>query len=156
MMNISGKSLIDLSKEEIWPLIFNPATLFYLLPGCDQIEQVAEGVYQGRMKLGIAAIAGTYQVEVRILEHQVAEMCRLWGEISGRAGQIKGEAVFTLAPNEDKTWLEYSGKAQISGPLAGMNSRFIEGVAKTLIQQGLNRLPALARERREGQTHRSA
>jgi hypothetical protein len=36
--------------------------------------------------------------------------------------------------------MDYEGQAIIAGPLAQLDSRFIEGVANALIKQGLTRL----------------
>jgi carbon monoxide dehydrogenase subunit G len=147
-MKVNGSRLLDMKREEIWPLIFDPAMLFELLPGCDQLERISAEEYRGRMRLRIPSIAGSYQVYVKILEHQEPGLCRMAGEVSGPAGNIRGEASFTLVEEGRKTRLSYAGAALVSGPLAGMNSRFIESVAKTLISQGLGKLPALAREKR--------
>ena len=57
-MKIAGQSTLDAAVESIWPLIFDPRTLLQLLPGCEQVEQVAPDEYRGRMTLRIPAIAG--------------------------------------------------------------------------------------------------
>jgi hypothetical protein len=42
--------------------------------------------------------------------------------------------------NPNQTIIDYEGQAMIGGALARLNTRFIEGVAKTLIDQGLAKL----------------
>jgi len=42
--------------------------------------------------------------------------------------------------NGQKTLLEYEGQGLITGALGRLSSRLIEGVAQTLIKQGLARL----------------
>jgi hypothetical protein len=46
-----------------------------------------------------------------------------------------------------QTRIDYEAEVQISGPLAGINPRFAEGVAQTLIRQGLAKLAELVHPR---------
>ena len=146
-MKIAGQSTLDAVVESIWPLIFDSRTLLELLPGCEQLEQVAPDEYRGRMTLRVPAIAGTYEIWVKVLKYEAPSFCQIQGEATGSSGSVRGQASFTLQPDDQKTRIEYQGDAQIGGPLAGMNPRFAEGVAQMLIRQGLARLPELARER---------
>jgi uncharacterized protein len=146
-MKIAGQSTLDATVESIWPLIFDSRTLLELLPGCEEVEQVAPDEYRGRMSLRIPAIAGTYETWVKVLKYEAPSFCQIQGEATGSSGSVRGQASFTLQPDAQKTRIEYQGDAQIGGPLAGMNPRFAEGVAQMLIRQGLARLPELARER---------
>jgi uncharacterized protein len=146
-MKITGQTTLDASAKDIWPLIFDPTTLLQLLPGCEQVEQVAPDEYRGRMNLRIPAIAGTYDTWVKVLQYEAPKTCLMKGEARGPAGSVNGQASFSLEPEGDQTRIAYQGDAQIAGPLAGMNPRFAEGVAQTLIKQGLAKLPELARER---------
>ena len=146
-MKITGQTLLDASAESIWPLIFDPSTLLQLLPGCEQVEQVAPDEYRGRMNLRIPAISGTYDTWVKVLQYEAPRSCQMKGEARGPGGSVNGQASFSLEPVGEQTRIVYQGDAQIAGPLAGMNPRFAEGVAQTLISQGLGKLPELARER---------
>ena len=149
-MKIAGQSTLEATAESIWPLIFDPRTLLQLLPGCEQVEQVAPDEYRGRMTLRIPAIAGTYETWVKVLKYEAPSFCEIQGEATGSSGSVRGQASFTLQPDAQRTRITYQGDAQIGGPLAGMNPRFAEGVAQMLIRQGLARLPELAREARGG------
>jgi uncharacterized protein len=146
-MKIAGQSTLDAAAEFIWPLIFDPRTLLQLLPGCEQVEQVAPDEYRGRMTLRVPAIAGTYETWVKVLRYEAPTFCQIQGEATGSSGSVRGQASFSLQPEAQQTRIEYQGDAQIEGPLAGMNPRFAEGVAQMLIRQGLARLPDLARAR---------
>ena len=92
----------------------------------------------------LPAVTGTYRTAIKILDRREPEFCRLDGEAAGPGGSVKGQAAFTLRETAGGTLVEYEGDAVISGPLAGMNPRFVEGVAQQLIRQGLARLDAQA------------
>ncbi len=139
-MRIAGEYLLDAPVERIWLTIFNPVALMRLIPGCEQIEQVSPDEYRGRLRIGIAAVAGTYETYVRVLDRCEPTACRMKGEISGPTGSISGEASFNLKEVGNQTILTYEGKAVIGGALGQMSCRFFEGVANTFIRHGLGKL----------------
>jgi len=146
-MKISGLQPVDASCEAIWPLIFEPDALLRLVPGCDQVEEVAPGQFHATLTLRVPALAGTYEIFIKVVENQAPRFCRLAGNARGPSGGVQGEGTIMLAPDGQKTVIAYDGEAQLTGPLGGMHPRFAEGVAQSLIRQGLNKLAELARAR---------
>jgi carbon monoxide dehydrogenase subunit G len=148
-MRISGNTCVNATCEAIWKLIFNPSALLQLVPGCDQVEQVAPDQYRASLTMRVPALAGNYEILIKIAESEAPRFCRLEGNARGPGGVLQGTGTFTLLPQGQKTRIDYDSEIQISGPLAGMHPRFTEGVAQTLIRQGLTKLAELARDREE-------
>jgi carbon monoxide dehydrogenase subunit G len=148
-MRISGNTCVNATCEAIWKLIFNPGALLQLVPGCDQVEQVAPDQYRASLTMRVPALAGNYEILIKIAESEAPQFCRLEGNARGPGGVLQGTGTFTLLPQGQKTRIDYDSEIQISGPLAGMHPRFTEGVAQTLIRQGLTKLAELARDREE-------
>jgi|YNPNPStandDraft_1061719.scaffolds.fasta_scaffold24445_3 carbon monoxide dehydrogenase subunit G len=142
-MRVAGTYLLDASVERVWPLIFDPVALVGLIPGCQRMEQVGPNEYRGQIQVGLTGITGIYDVVVRIAEQEEPHFCRLEGEVSSSAGSMKGAASFRLKEEVDhRTLIEYEGNAMLMGALAKFSSRFFEGVAQTMINQGLGKLNA--------------
>ena len=139
-MKIAGSYTFEAPGGRVWPLLFDPNALIHLIPGCQRLEQVSPGEYRGLVQVGVAAVAGTYQVSARLVEQEAPRYCRFEGEISGSAGSATGSAALRLKEVNGATLLDYEAQAVIAGALAAVSSRFVEGVAKTLIDQGLSRL----------------
>ena len=139
-MNIAGSYDLDAPAERIWPLIFDPSELLQLIPGCEQIEQLGPGEYRGRLNLRVAAVGGTFQTTIKIIDQQPPVYARFAGEVAGPGGVIKGQATFRLTEAQPHTTLSYEGQALVTGPLGNLNARLVEGVAQTLIRQGLDKL----------------
>ena len=139
-MKVAGSYLLDGTRECLWPLIYDPASLIAFIPGCEQLEQVSPDEYRGRVHIRLPAIGGTYTTYVNLIERDEPNYCCFAGEVNGAAGSVSGIASFRLKAMEARTLLEYEGQALISGPLARLDSRFVEGVAQTLIKQGLSKL----------------
>jgi carbon monoxide dehydrogenase subunit G len=67
--------------------------------------------------------------------------CSFEGEVTGSAGIIKGVASFTLQEVEPHSSLiKYQAEGLITGSLAKLGPRFVEGVVQTLLKLGLANL----------------
>ena len=139
-MKVTGSYTLDAPRTDVWPHIFDPAALAGLIPGCQRLEQVAPDQYRGQFMVWLSAVNGAYETTVRVLEREEPSHCRFQGEVTGPTGAVRGTAEFTLAESDHGTLLTYEAQGIPSGALARMSPRFVEGVAKTLINQGLDKL----------------
>lgn len=139
-MKVTGSYTLDAPRTDVWPHIFDPAELASLIPGCQRLEQVSPDEYRGQFMVWLSAINGTYETTVRVLEREEPERCRFAGDVTGPTGRVSGTAAFALADSGEQTLLTYEAQGILSGALARMSPRFVEGVAKTLINQGLDKL----------------
>ena len=139
-MEVSGCYVLEASPSEVWQRVFDPASLANLIPGCERLEQQSPDEYSGQMSLALPAISGSFETYVKILEQSEPHYCRLQGEITGPTGIISGVASFSLAEVDAHTQMDYQADAIISGALAKMPARFVEGVAGALLRKGLAKL----------------
>lgn len=141
-MNVRGSRTLDAPRPAVFRAILDPRTLLGVIPGCREIERVGDSEYRGEISLRLPGIVGTYRTVVRVVDAEAPSFGELEGEIVGTLGSIKGRASFRLIEAGDGTTVEYDGQAAIGGPLARLDSRFIEGLAGSLINQGLGNLDA--------------
>lgn len=140
MIKIQGTHTLKATREELWPHLFDPGSLLEMIPGCYQLNRISDTEYKGEMRIGLAGVSGKYSTVVRLKSVKPPEQCSFEGEISGGSGEIKGEASFSLTQTDEGTRIDYLAQGVISGALAALSPRFIEGVVKTLINLGLERL----------------
>lgn len=140
-MNVRGSRTLDAPRAVVFAAICDPNALLGIIPGCREIERVDAVEYRGRISLRLPGLAGTYRTVVRLVETDPPGFGRLEGEVVGALGSLKGQASFRLADAGDgRTIVEYEGQATIGGPLARLDSRFVEALAESLINQGLANL----------------
>ena len=150
-MEFQGAAALEGTREEVWNIIFDPDMLKHLIPGCQDLEQASADEYRGTIRIGVAAVAGEYEVLVKVTDQTPPERCRLNGRIQGSAGIITGNAELALKPSGPACTMEYLASATISGPLSSLSPRLVEGVAKKLIDQGINNFNhALEQHKKEG------
>jgi carbon monoxide dehydrogenase subunit G len=96
-MEISGQHRFSAPRERVWELLLDPKILQQCLPGAEDLVEVGPEEYEARMKIGVAAIRGTYQGRVKIVEKDEPNSYRMAVEGKGPAGQISGDAKIDLA-----------------------------------------------------------
>ena len=140
-MFVTGDYLLDAKPEVVWPHIFQPESLMRLIPGCKTVELVALDEYRTVIDIGLPAIVGKYEATVKLSNYIEPSSCHFDGLVEGTTGRIRGTASFSLQEvDSGKTFVQYEGRAVIEGPLGRLKDRFIQGVAKTLINQGFSKL----------------
>jgi len=139
-MNVRGHATLDAPRAAVFAAICDPRTLLEIIPGCREIRQVSDTEYRGQIALRLPAIVGTYDTVVRLVETDQPSFGAFDGRVDGRAGGITGHASFRLAESGGGTIIDYEGTGVVSGPLARLDSRFVESLARGLIDEGLARL----------------
>ncbi len=134
-MKVEGTHTFKAPAERVWELLTNPANLQKALPGCEALEEREPGKYDARLKIGVAAVKGTYHGKVEIADPEPPIRYRLMGEGSGSPGFVKGEATIELSPRDETTVVSYRGEMQVGGLIAGVGQRLIGGVAKMMLGQ---------------------
>jgi len=118
----------------------DPQAIAKVLPGCETLEEVTPDTYQATLKLGIAAIKGTYKGSVQLHDKTPPTHYRMSIDGSGTPGFVKGEATVDLATQGEQTVLTYDADTQVGGLIANVGQRMISGVAKMVINQALKKL----------------
>ncbi|MCZ6626135.1 MAG: carbon monoxide dehydrogenase subunit G [Deltaproteobacteria bacterium] len=134
-MKIEGSYTFKASRKRVWDLLLDPKIMAQCMPGCEGLEEVGPDQYEATMKIGIAAVKGTYKGKVSIKEKQAPVHYVLSGEGSGGPGFIQGEMAMDLDEKNGETILRYSADAKVGGLIAGVGQRMIGGIAKVTVEQ---------------------
>ena len=134
-MKVEGSYQFDAPKERVWSVLLNPEALKSCIPGCETLNATGEDQYEAVMKVGVAAIRGTYKGTVRITDKEELTRYKMQVQGSGGAGFVRGEAVVELADQGGSTQVNVSGDGQVGGTVAGVGQRMLGGVAKMLMGQ---------------------
>ena len=135
-MKIEGSYEFNAPRERIWEILQDPKIMAQCMPGCEGMEEVGEDQYEATVKVGIAAVKGTYKAKVAIKDRQAPSHYVLSGSGSGGPGFMQGDLVIDLEDNGGTaTMLRYSTDAKIGGLIAGVGQRMLGGVGKMMVNQ---------------------
>src|SRR5262245_48513821 len=118
----------------------DPACIAKVIIGCERLETIAPDTYQATLRLGIAAVKGTYNGSVHLFDKTPPTRYRMRIDGSGTPGFVKGDATVDLAAQDQQTLLTYDADTQVGGLIANVGQRMISGVAKMIINQALKKL----------------
>lgn len=134
-MNISGEERLGAAQDRVWAFFEDPAALARCLPGCEELKQEGPDTFHAVMKVGIAAIKGTYEGKVRIVERRPPDVMGLAIDAQGSGGWVKIEGQMEMLAAGAETLLKYNWEVAVGGPVAMVGQRMLGGAAKMIIGQ---------------------
>ena len=133
-MTLEGSFKIPAPRQSVWKALMDPEVLKDCLPGCEELEPVGTDAYRARLKVGIAAIKGSYVGSVSIHDKVSPEKYRMVVEGKGAPGFLRGEASIELGEEGTETLLSYRGSVQVGGMIAGVGQRLVQGAARMVVR----------------------
>ena len=137
-MKLQGQYSFPAEREQVWKLMLDPESLRQCVPGCESLEATDADQYQVTLKVGVAAIRGTYKGKIAIVDKVEPSSYRLRVEGSGGPGFVRGEASITLEEDGGGTRVMVDADGNVGGTVAGVGQRMLGGVAKMLMDQFFN------------------
>src|SRR3954453_8936438 len=134
-MKVEGVYTFAGPTEKVWDLLLDPESLRSCIPGVESLTETGPDQWDTVMKVGVAAIRGTYKGKIAIVEKQPPNNYTLNVEGSGGPGFVKGTAKISLEPEGEGTKVSVDADGQVGGMLAGVGQRMLPGVAKMLMNQ---------------------
>ena len=145
-MKVEGSFDIPAPRDKVWAAFLDPATLGKAIPGCEGLDEIGPGEYKAKMKIGVAAIKGTFEGKVRLFDLEPPNRYRMALEGSGGPGFVRGEAGMELSDAEGGTRVTYAADVQVGGLIASVGQRMLGGVSKMMLDQFFTRMTELLAE----------
>jgi carbon monoxide dehydrogenase subunit G len=120
--------------------MLDPQVLAKAIPGCESLTEMGPDQFEAVMKVGVAAVKGTYKGKVSIKDKQPPSHYILSGEGSGGPGFMQGDMAIDLEESNGQTLLKYSTDAKVGGLIASIGQRMLGGVAKMMADQFFKRI----------------
>jgi carbon monoxide dehydrogenase subunit G len=142
-MKIEGAHEIPAPRQRVWDAFLDPEQLRKAIPGCEKLEAIGDGEYKATMKVGVAAVKGTFEGKVRLFDKKAPDSYRMAVEGSGGPGFVRGETAIALSDTASGTRVVYNADVQVGGLIAGVGQRMLGGVSKMMADQFFNRMSEL-------------
>ena len=143
-MKIEGNFTFNAHRDKVWDTLLSPDILADCIPGCQSLEPDGPNAYKVAMRVGVAAVRGSYSGGVTLADLDRPHSYRMIVQGKGSGGSVRGEALITFAdaPNPDApsdaphaTQVTIAGDAQVTGVIARVGQRLMGNASRMLMNQ---------------------
>jgi len=135
-MKFAGIVDIAAPRDKVWAFVVDPDQVGQCGPGVETIEVIDDTHYKATAKVGIGFISARFVVNMEMAELTPPDraVIKAHGQAPGSA--VDATAQMALSDGEDGgTRMDWSADVAISGSLASLGARLIEGTANKMIGQ---------------------
>jgi carbon monoxide dehydrogenase subunit G len=135
-MHFEGSVPIKASREKVWAFVIDPDQVGQCGPGVESIEVVDETHFKAAAKVGIGFISARFNVNMEFAELVAPDraLIKAHGQAPGSAVDATAEMHLSDGP-DGSTVMDWSAVVNLSGTLASVGARLIEGTASKMIGQ---------------------
>ncbi|KAB2901649.1 MAG: molybdopterin-dependent oxidoreductase, partial [Burkholderiaceae bacterium] len=130
-----GEILLPAAPEAVFAVLLDPVALAGVIPGCNALQQTGPNRYRADVTVGVGMIKARYAAEIALSDLEPPHRLRLAGSGLSSMGAAQGSGLVTLASKGGGTLLRYDYEAQVSGKVAAVGGRMLEGAAKIVLKQ---------------------
>ena len=138
-MHFEGTTLIAAPRDRVYAFLMDPDQVGPCGPGVESIEVVDATHYKAHAKVGIGFISARFLVNMEVAEQEppVRAVMKAHGQAPG--SMVDATAEMRLSDDGDgATRMDWEADVTISGAIAGVGARLIEGTANKMIAQSFD------------------
>lgn len=136
-MEFSGAVTIRAPRERVWAFVTDADQVGHCGPGVESIEVVDATHFNAKAKVGVGFISARFSVNLEFEELSEPDraVVRARGQAPGSA--VDGVGRMNLVDGDERgtTTMLWAAEVHISGTLASVGARLIEGTANKMIGQ---------------------
>lgn len=133
-LQLSGVERINAESSAVYGFVTDPNRVGRCMPDLQELNVTDDRHMVAFVKVGIGPIRGRFKMEAEITPGG-GEGLALKLKGSGMGNGLSMESAMKLVAVEGGTELHWSAEASVSGPLAGVGGRLLEGQARKTTEQ---------------------
>src|SRR5579885_1250178 len=132
-MHFTGQETINVPMQAVWDFFMDPHRVAECAPGFQSMEVLGPDHFKPRVGVGIGAVKATFTLDVTLTELREPEhaMVKGHGVAAGSAVDLSG-AMDLKAESDTVTQMHWYADVNVSGTIASVGARLMEGTAKKL------------------------
>lgn len=136
-MHFEGTVAIAASRQKTWAFLMDPAQVGSCGPGVESIEVVDDTHFRARAKVGIGFISARFVMQMEMAELEAPSHATILahGQAPGSAVDATAHMALRDGDAPGTTVMDWSADVNISGTLASVGARLIQGTAEKMIGQ---------------------
>ena len=136
-MHFEGTVEIAAPRDKVWAFVIDPTQVGQCGPGVESVEAVDDRHFKAKAKVGVGFITAKFHADGEMIIIAAPEHAEV--KVHGQAPGTAADAVATIKLSQGaadgSTTMDWSAEVNISGTLASVGARLIEGTANKLIAQ---------------------
>jgi len=135
-VRFEGSTEIAAPRERVWAFVMDPHQVAGCGPGVESVEILDEKRFRIKASVGIGFIKARFTVDTELFDVKEPERANLRGRGQAPGSAVEFVARMNLRDGADGSIvLDWSSDVTLTGKLASLGARMIEGTAKKLIGQ---------------------
>jgi uncharacterized protein len=135
-MHFEGSVEINAPRDKVWAFLIDPNQVGSCGPGVETIEVVDDTHFKATAKVGVGFISARFVVNMEMAELDAPDraLIKAHGQAPGSA--VDATATMHLSDGAaGTTTMDWAADVNISGTLASVGARLIDGTANKMIGQ---------------------
>ena len=133
-MHFEGSVDIAAPRDRVWAFVIDPTRSGQCGPGVETIDVVDDTHFKATAKVGVGFISARFVVNMEIAEMTAPEASTIKAHGQAPGSAVDATAHMRLADNDSGgTRMDWDADVNISGTLASVGARMIEGTANKMI-----------------------
>jgi hypothetical protein len=129
-MKVAGTAVLQASPDQVWEALRDPDVLVRTIPGCRDVQRVADGTYRVGVQVAVASVAGTCDGRVEVTD-LADHACTVRVTAGGEPGTIEGTTTVQLAEDGGgRTQVRYDADAAVGGAIGAVGQRVLVSAAQ--------------------------
>jgi carbon monoxide dehydrogenase subunit G len=135
-LQFSGAPEITASRQQVWAKLMDPDFVAASAPGVESVEAVDPSHFKVVSGLGVGSIKVRFKLDVELFDVVTGQQLKMRAR-----GKAPGSAVDVVShlrledAGPEKTRLNWSATSEVSGTVASVGARLLEGTARRLTEQ---------------------
>ena len=135
-LEFSGSPAIAAPRERVWERLMDPHFVAQSAPGVESVEAVDPTHFKVISGFGVGSIRVRFAMDVELFDIDAGKSARM--RVRGKAPGSAIDVVSNLQVDDagsGNTQLKWSATSEVSGTVANVGARLMEGTARKLTEQ---------------------
>jgi len=135
-LEFSGSPAIAAPRERVWERLMDPHFVAQSAPGVESVEAVDPTHFKVISGFGVGSIRVRFTMDVELFDIDAGKSAKM--RVRGKAPGSAIDVVSNLQVNDagsGGTQLNWSATSEVSGTVANVGARLMEGTARKLTEQ---------------------
>jgi len=135
-MKFAGSVDIAAPRDKVWAFVVDPNQVGQCGPGVESIEVIDDTHYKATAKVGVGFISARFVVNMEMVDPEPPNKANVKAHGQAPGSAVDATATMALSDGEaGGTRMDWQADVNISGTLASVGARMIEGTANKMIGQ---------------------